>query len=202
MNILITDDHQLFRSAFISLLKTTLNTQTKYYEAKNGIETLKLVQEIKIGLVFLDVSMPQMNGYETCKRIRELPCAPSIIMLTQHYEKATVCHFKELGVSFLTKNAEPGTIDSAISIALKGGQFIEEGLMYSGSQAPASIVISKQEKRIITKLASGLSSKEIAAQLNITTKTVDTYRERLLKKLKVKNVAELISFVFKTGNDQ
>jgi DNA-binding NarL/FixJ family response regulator len=65
-----------------------------------------------------------------------------------------------------------------------------------------SIEMSKQEKNLIVKLTEGLSSKEIAQQMEVTPKTVETYRERLLKKLKVKNVAELISFAFKTGHDK
>jgi DNA-binding NarL/FixJ family response regulator len=202
MTILITDDHRTFRAAMISLLKASLNPDTVYLEAKNGAEALACLQEINVDLVFLDVCMPHMNGYETCKKIVELPNHPPIIVLTGVIEAASVSHFVALGLSFLTKDASIEQINEAIAVTLAGGQFIEPGLMEGNLPNRFSIEMSKQEKNLIVKLTEGLSSKEIAQQMEVTPKTVETYRERLLKKLKVKNVAELISFAFKTGHDK
>jgi len=202
MNILVTDDHQIFRSSFITLLKAIVTTPCQYHEAKNGKEALSLIEQIHFHLVFLDVSMPVMNGYETCKQIIAKPNHPPIIMLTQHSKKIVVSHFRGIGVSFITKNAEVTDITEAISNTLAGKQYIEKSLQPETTTDVNLLDLTPQEKALISKLQSGKSSKEISALLHLTPKTVDTYRERLLRKLKVKNVAELISFVFNTGNDQ
>ena len=174
----------------------------QFYEAKNGMEAIHLIKKMKFDLVFLDVSMPVMNGYETCKEILAMPSPPPLIMLTQHSEYVVVEHFRRFGLSFITKNASVEDIVKAVSITLSGKQFIEGALDQGHERKLTMFNLTDQEKTLIGKLGSGLSSKEIAEQMALKAKTVTTYRERLLKKMKVKNVAEMISLIFRTGNDQ
>jgi DNA-binding NarL/FixJ family response regulator len=198
MKILIVDDHKIFRAAFIRFLSTILNPDDECIEAGNGESALALIHDSVFDVVFLDISMPIMDGYEACKQICKIKDHPSVIMLTQHEEKVTSSYFINKGVSFLTKSADPEEIASAIEFVRTGKQYLQNGFSHTEC-GEINIELSGQEKRLIESLQLGNSSRDIAKQMMLTTKTVDTYRERLLKKTKTKNVAELIAFAFKTG---
>lgn len=197
MRILIADDHRLFRTAFKRLLDSLLSGDYEVREAENGLEVLDLIENYVFDIIFLDVSMPKLNGYETCKRICFQEERPSVIILTQYDDLSTISHFFRLGVSFLTKNASIADIERAIKASLDGIQYIESGLKFE--QKMIQLDLCRHEKSLIQGLKDGKSSKQISQDLNVTTKTVQTYRERLLKKMKVKNAVELIALVFRTG---
>ncbi len=204
MKILIADDHQLFRVAFIRLLKN-IYANCDFYEAANGKETLERLKVLKFDLVFLDVSMPIMDGYEACKFIRQDHPALSIIMLTQFDDHHLIQHFFKMGVhSFLTKDACISDLTSAIDYALRGDFFFPEQIKLiiknlKGKEDQCRLELAPQEKKLIRLLHKGIAIKEVAQQMGLTEKSARTYRERLMKKTKTNNVAQLISFGFKKG---
>jgi DNA-binding NarL/FixJ family response regulator len=204
MKILVVDDHNIFRVSLIGVLKSIYTTYD-FEEAGNGSEALEKLKSSKVDLVFLDVSMPIMNGYEVCKFIRQnYPTLP-IIMLTQFYNNGFIYHFFKMGVqSFLTKEASVSELTSAIDCALRGEFFFPEQIRIiiedgRSQETTGRFELNQQEKRLIQLLHKGITSKDIAHQMGLTIKTVHTYRERLLKKTNSANCAELISFGFRTG---
>jgi two-component system, NarL family, response regulator DegU len=205
MKILVTDDHALFRQAFINMVNTI--TAGVCLEAGNGEEALAVLRTHKIDILFLDVSMPVMNGYDACDRIREKYPQVKIIMLTQFDEKDVISHFIQKGVSaFLTKSSCLEDIECALTKLKNGNTYfpraILEGIQDSFQEVEAHarrVKLSPREKKIIDYLHLGLTSKEIATKIKLNVKTIDGYRERLLTKTQTRNVAELISFAFKRG---
>jgi DNA-binding NarL/FixJ family response regulator len=119
MNILIVDDHRLFRIAIIGLLKTSSIHDCD--EAPNGQEALEKLRKKSFDLVLLDVSMPVMDGFETCKHIVHEYSNLPVIILTQFDSESLIRHFLDLGVhSFLSKGASADELISAIESAKTG----------------------------------------------------------------------------------
>ncbi len=199
--ILLVDDQKVFRTAFLRLLSLIIEPPFDFVEAENGLEALRVMNDGKFDLIFLDVSMPVMNGYDACRKILSLDPRQPVIILTRHNESDVAAYFVSLGVSFITKDASFEEIRDAINAATNGRQYLQALHKTSVHSFLGSkkFELSMQEKKLIQLLQNGHSSKEIAETLNLTTKTVHTYRERLMKKTETKNVAQLISFTLKTG---
>jgi two-component system invasion response regulator UvrY len=206
MKILVVDDHRLFRKAFNRLLKISVEYPVFCDEAQNGLEAIDKLQKEKFDLVFLDVSMPRMDGVETCKHIESIHIKVPIIVLTQFDNENLIIHFFKLGVhSFLTKDASVDELKVAIESAVSGKKYFPPEIdnMIQRKKGELSEVqrveFTCQEKRLIQLLREGLISKEIALKMNLTVNTINTYRDRLLAKTKTSNVAQLISFGFSVG---
>lgn len=202
MHILIADDHQLFRKSLCKLLLSFDEVE----EAANGKEALAVLSTQRIDLIFLDVRMPEMDGFDACKQIfKEHPYA-KVIILTMYDSKPIILHFIQLGVkSFLTKNVDPKEVQIAIREVMKGGCYFPDEILHiiknslSHLNTISNLQLSEKEKNILTFLERGLTSKELAQQMQLSTKTISSYRERLLFKTQTKNVAELISWGYKNG---
>jgi DNA-binding NarL/FixJ family response regulator len=206
MRLLIADDHSIFRKSFINLLRATLTPTPECFEAENGLEALKKVEEKPFDIIFLDVRMPEMNGIDAFKLIKESRPAIPIIILTQFDESALIQHFFKMGAhSFLTKHTDLQEIKMAIDLALKGERYFSTEIqsiidkVAKAKELQQKVELTAQEKRLFGLLCKGYTSKEIAQQMSLAVTTVDTYRERLLKKTRTRNVAQLISFGFKNG---
>jgi DNA-binding NarL/FixJ family response regulator len=203
MKVLIVDDHALFRLAFIQFLKSQMDKKLLCFEAKNGQEALDLVKETKFDLVFLDIGMPVMNGYETIQEMKSMHPLQKIIILTQHFVHYIPSYFTTMGVSFLSKDVDESEMVNAIKSVLEGRQYIQtifrKTVKSRDNVDHRMLEFTIQERKLIQLLGIGRSSKEIANDMGLKPKTIETYRERLFKKTHVKNVAELMSFAFKNG---
>jgi DNA-binding NarL/FixJ family response regulator len=208
MNILVVDDHQIFRKAFIRLLKISVDQGIVCDEAQNGQDAIDQIQNKHFDLVFLDVSMPQMDGVEACRRIREGHPNVAVIMLTQFDNESLIFHFFNIGVqSFLSKDTSVEELKLAIKGVLIGKKYfppvinkiIQKKVCESNTLSIQKIELTFQEKQLLLFLQAGLTSKEAAERMNLTDKTVRTYKERLMEKTNTRNVAELITFGFRNG---
>ncbi|MBI1768665.1 MAG: response regulator transcription factor [Bacteroidetes bacterium] len=208
MDILVVDDQQIFRKAFVRLLKEAVDQGINCDEAQNGYEAIEKMQKIKFDLVFLDVSMPRMDGLEACRHIRtEHPKVP-IIILTQFDNETLIFHFFNIGVhSFLSKDANIDELTAAIDSARREEKYfppwidliIQKKRHELSNNSWQKIELSCQEKRLLQLLQEGHTSKEIALEMNLAVNTIHTYRDRLLEKTRTRNVAQLISFGFRIG---
>ena len=205
MKILLVDDHHLFRKT-LSMLISTFEEITVVEEAANGLEALSILATKNIDMVFLDVCMPVMDGFDCYDKILIKYPETKVVILTEIESKAVILHFIQVGVkSFLTKNTYPAEIQTTIREVMKGDCYFPEAIMstiknslsYPKNHNPLSI--SEKEKTVLSFLESGLSSKEVAQHMKLSTKTVNNYREHLLEKTDSKNVAELISWGYKNG---
>ncbi len=205
MKILLVDDHNLFRKT-LSRLIITFEEVTEVEEAANGLEALEVLARKKIDTVFMDVRMPVMDGFDCCARISTDHPTVNIVILTEIDSRPAMLHFIQSGVKgFLTKNTDPAEIQMAIREIKKGECYFPQDIMCSIKNSlgdlrnDLQLSMSKKERKIMTLLERGLTSKELAQLMQLSTKTVNSYREQLLKKTSTKNVAELISWGYKNG---
>jgi DNA-binding NarL/FixJ family response regulator len=207
MRILIVDDHPVLRKAFARMLELEVVPKPVFVQCGNGKEALTELQKSTFDIVFLDVSMPVMDGYDACKIIRREYPQIAVIMLTQFDKESLFLHFFNLGVhSILTKDIDLSEVLTAIEKIRNGEKYfpvkIEAAIQKERDRNKSdgqSFDLTAQEKRIIQLLKDGQTSKEIAQVLNLTLNTVNTYRDRILEKTKTKNVAELVAFGFQIG---
>src|SRR5690606_36501496 len=201
MTILIADDHPMYRRGLRSAIKS-FGFDGVILEAKNGNEVISYHRQCLIDLYILDHKMPELTGYEAVKIILRSNPKARIILNTMYDEPSLITAYLEEGITgYIDKNSEPEQFEQAIRYALSGwGVYnsLQERNAYS-SLAYAPIQFTKREKQLIELLAQGSTTHDIAQKLDLTFKTVETYRCRLLDKVSVKNTSELLHYVHKNG---
>jgi len=206
IKILLVDDHKIITDGISNLLENESGIQV-IAVAHNGEEALHKITEIEINLVLLDIDMPVMNGIECAEKISEKYPNLNIAMLTMHEEKALIQQFIEMGVKgYFLKTIQKDELIHAIKIIANGGDYFpsdvtkallkKEKINPNVTQSPLLADLSERELEIIKLIAGGLSNKEIADQLFISPRTVDTHRTNLMKKLDIHNIAGLVRFAF------
>ena len=207
ISILIVDDHKLIRESW-SLI---LNTDPRFEvigEISSGEEAITFVSEIMPDIILMDVNMKPMSGFEASKEIRKISPDSKIIGVSIHNMPAYAKKMVNLGAKgYLTKNSSKEEMILAINAVSKGKEYICEEVkgilrkkVLSGDEVkPDLSILSSRELEVINLIRDGLSSKEIALQLNIALKTIEVHRYNILKKLKLKNTASLINFINEHG---
>lgn len=202
MKVLICEDHLLMRRGLLRLLTSLFTPPPVFLEAENGWQTIDLLQQHPdVSVMLLDIQMEELNGIDTLREIRKRGWKTPVIVLTQYDEQALVLHLQELGISgFLHKNSDPAELAAAIRMAVAGGVFYNELLPDQKPHRDArNLNFSARELEIVQLLARGLTSREIASQLNLSTDTVDEHRQRILQKTNTRNVAELVGLAARVG---
>lgn len=206
INVLIVDDHELIRNG----IKSTLKRSDKIVvigEADNGLKALEQIRKKEVNVVLLDISIPELNGIEVAQKIINDKKDIHIIFLTMYdsYEYINKC--LELGVNgYLVKSDIGDELEEAIEKVCAGVKYysmtvhktIMDNYTSSISQREVDkkkneIGLTRREKEVVKLVADGFTSNEIAKYLVVSPRTVDTHRANLMKKLDVKNSAELVS---------
>ena len=202
INVLLADDHSIVRAGLRRIVEES-GDMAVVAEASNGREAIRLVREHRPDVAVIDISMPEIGGLEVIHRLRpEFPGLP-ILILTMHEEQQYAVRVIEAGaMGFITKKSAPEQLVKAIRKVHGGTRFLTEeaaeylALHVAKGQAGKSPLdlLSARELQVLRRLALGHTNREIAQAYNISIKTVDTYRLRLLKKLELRNNAELSRF--------
>lgn len=205
VKILIADDHELILNGITDMLSSV----SKYKivaRVKNGKEAVEKTLEIFPDLIFMDISMPEMNGIEATSIISKTLPSVKIIALTQHEENEYVKQILGAGGSgYLLKNSTKDEFIDAIETVMSGKKYLSKkiseqmiGAMFSNDsekeQVQSDIKLTRREKEIIRKIADEMSNQEIADELFISLRTVETHRRNIMQKLKVKSVVSLIKY--------
>ncbi len=205
IHILIADDHKLFRRSLSSLIRT-FRFPTLFSEASNGEEALGIIASNTIDVVLLDIQMPVLNGMETMKRIRQLVHRPQVLVLTQFDEPCLITYMLRHGANgFLSKDCEPEELSEAILGVTRCGYFLNDMSRVvmqknmTKDQNLPSLEISSRELQVMVLLKEGKSSKEISKKLDLSIRTIESYRKALMKKTHSRNVADIVSLAFRTG---
>jgi DNA-binding NarL/FixJ family response regulator len=200
---LVVDDHSLFRVAFCNLLGDIFVPSPNCDQAINGCEALDKLHSKSYDVLFLDINMPELGGVELFKIMISEGIQIPTIVLSQYVEESLIRFFLQRKCcAYLTKNSEPFQVYEAVSAVLNGCQYVQpEVTCLQEQEASKSILcFTKRETMLLHEISLGLSSKEIAARMGLTQKTIETYRERLLQKTGTKNSAELLSYAFRIGS--
>ncbi|MBN8577392.1 MAG: response regulator transcription factor [Cytophagales bacterium] len=205
IQLAIVDDHEMVRKAFRRLLNLE-NDLEVMLEAENGIDLLQKLPKSNPEIILMDIRMPKMNGIEATDKVLSQYQNIKIIAFTQFDDEQNIIEMYSRGAkAFLCKQCEPEELFKVIRIVHKGGAYltdqnlkiIQSQLKPRSTQSQESscfiFELTAQEMKIIQLLQAGKTSKEIASTLKLTIKTIRTYRERLLKKTKTRNVVELLN---------
>jgi DNA-binding NarL/FixJ family response regulator len=204
LRILVADDHELVRQGMRSILQREAGWQV-CGEATTGREALALAQTLKPDVVVLDIGLPEMNGVEVIRQIRR-DMTTAILVVTMHDADDLVRDAIAAGANGYILKAEAGrTIAHAVRAILARGEYFSDRLRVAGGlqagDGPTSTRrtrkragLTARERQVLQLLAEGRANKEVAARLGITTKTAETHRARIMAKLQLHSMNELVRY--------
>jgi len=205
IRVLIADDHTLVRKGLRQLLLQNRAVGV-VDEAKDGKETIAKVSANPYDVVLLDISFPGRSGIEVLKQIRALrPKLPVLILSMYPEEQYAVRALRAGAAGYLTKESAPDELVEAIQKLARGGKYITaslaDRLAEEVGEAWAEKMpherLSDREYQVMCMIASGKTVKEIGAELNLSVKTISTHRTRILRKMGMKNNAQLTHYAIK-----
>jgi DNA-binding NarL/FixJ family response regulator len=203
-NILLVDDHSIVRQGLKNLIDLEQGLQVSG-EAASGIEAIKMVRANDYDIVVLDISMPDKNGIDTLHDLKHIAPNLPVLILSGYAEEQYALNLMRSGCKgYLSKDADADEIIKAIRTIVNGRRYISAELadlmteeLSHPSEKQLHEALSRREFQIFLKLAGGQSPTDIAAELNISVKTVSTYRTRILEKMSLKTNADLIYYAIK-----
>ena len=208
IRVLLADDHSIVRAGLCRIVEESDEMEV-VAEAASGSEAIQKAREIDVDVAVIDISMPGLDGLEVADRIRsEFAENLPVIMLTMHEEDQYVVRAIEAGAKgYITKRSAPEKLVEAISKVYGGGRYFSaratEALalhVAKGDQVKSPLdLLSTRELQVLRRLAMGHTNREIASTYSISVKTVDTYRLRILKKLNLRNNADLSRFAIQNN---
>lgn len=206
--VLLADDHAVLRSG-LRLLLTSQNEYEVVGEASSGKETLSLAEQLQPDLILLDLSMPFLGGLEALPALRKLVPSTRILILTMHDDPQYLRQALKNGASgYVLKKAADAELLSAMRAVLRGEVYVHPSMtrVLLEDILPASPLgedawndLSEREQEVLKMVALGHTSAEIASQLNLSAKTVETYRARGMEKLGLRTRAALVKFALQEG---
>jgi DNA-binding NarL/FixJ family response regulator len=203
--VLIVDDHKLFRKG-LRLLVETLDQFEVSGEASNGIEFLEFIDHFQPDVVFLDIAMPEMDGIEAARIALARYPDLRIITLSMFGEQDYYFKMVDAGVrGFLLKNSDVTEVKHALQAIVEGGNYFSHellmNLVHSLKNAPEESTpnspLSDREKEIVLLICKGFSTQEIADDLCLSKRTVDSHRANILAKTGCRNTASLVVYAIR-----
>jgi two-component system, NarL family, invasion response regulator UvrY len=204
IDVLIADDHPLIRKGFRQILAEASGMYTPH-EACTGQEVLDRTDEKHFDIVLLDITFPDMNGLGVLKELkRKHPLIPVLIISIHPEEQYAVSAMKAGAQGYLTKGSAPEELLKAIEKVTGGGKWITTTLAeklssFLGEDEPTLLhdSLTTREFQVLCMIASGMTTNAIAVKLFLSNKTIFYYRDRIIKKLNVKNTSELILYALR-----
>ncbi|MDT8398775.1 MAG: response regulator transcription factor [Pseudomonadales bacterium] len=206
INILIADDHAIVRQGLSRVISLAEDIKVRA-EAADGWELLERLRKGGIDLVLTDMSMPGPSGVELIKRIRARSARLPVLILSMHSESQIAARAIKAGASgYLTKDSDPAMLLAAIRECAGGGHYIEPriaSLLVFNNGASAGgeehKLLTEREFQIFLLLAKGRGVNEIAGELGISAKTVSTHKFRLMQKMNLDSLSELVRYAIRQG---
>jgi len=209
MKILIADDHGIVRQGLKSLLETRLNLEV-VGEAEDGMAAVKMVKALQPDVVIMDITMPQLNGVEATRMIHQDHPNIKIVALSMHPEKHIVKEILEAGASaYVLKSYLFDEISRALEAVCADQRYLSPSItdvivedyvrQPEAGKAEGLPRLTARDRQIIQMLAEGKSVKQIALALHISPKTADASRRKILQKLGVTNIADLVKYAVREG---
>ena len=204
-SILVVEDHTIYREAIVEILNKT-NLTNGVDEAENGKVALEKIESKQYDIVFLDIEMPELNGIETSKIIKEKYPEIKIIILTSHQYNSKVIELIDMGISaYLLKNTDKQELINAIEKVIDGDLYLSKDvydvyakhLIYNTPKSENDYHLTEREIEIIKLLCQQFSANEIAEKLFISEQTVKNHRYRIMKKLDTNSVIGIVVFAIR-----
>ena len=207
--ILLCDDHPIVRDG----LRTLLNSQDDFQlvgEAADGLTAVELAKQLQPDVVVMDMSLPKLNGALATQQIKAVCPQTQVIALTVHDDKSYLRQFLEAGAAgYVLKSTASSELIEAIRMVASGQNYLDPAMNQAivsrlvrrprSSELAGGAPLSEREEQVVQLLAQGFTNKEIAKQLTVSVKTVETYKSRALEKLDLRSRADLVRYAVQKG---
>lgn len=207
VKILVVDDHPMLRGGIISLLEKVSNLEV-VSEAKNGKEAIECIRFLKPDVVLMDINMDGKLDVTTTEFIKVNWPDVKVLAFSMHHEVQVIRRMLKAGASgYLLKSASHQEVVKAINAVMAGETYysqdvlevITQSVTSNGEDKAADISLSNREKEVLFYVAKEYTNQEIADEIHISLRTVETHKRNLIKKLRVKNVVGLVRFAIEQG---
>jgi DNA-binding NarL/FixJ family response regulator len=201
IRVVLADDHALVRAGIRALLERIQGVEV-LAEAGDGKQALELIRTLQPDVVLLDIAMPQLSGLEV---LREASAAyPDVrsIILTVHETEEYAAHALRSGAAgFLPKSAASAELELALRTVMRGERYLSPQSERADSLSPRPQIteLTPRQSEVLTMIAKGQSTKDIARTLDISVKTVETHRAQLMERLQIYDVASLVKYAIRIG---
>jgi DNA-binding NarL/FixJ family response regulator len=207
LKVIIAEDHTLVREGFRSLLNDIDGVEV-VAEAGDGRTALELTNKHKPDLILMDIAMPEMNGLEATAHVtKEFPDIHVIILSMYSTEEYVLQALRAGASAYLLKNADGTELETAIRAVQRGETYLSQAISEhvaayirrAGSETSPLERLTLRQREILQLIAEGYSTKNIAAKLHLSEKTVETHRANLMKQLEIYDIPSLVRFAIRTG---
>jgi DNA-binding NarL/FixJ family response regulator len=207
LRILLADDHKMVREGLRLLIDGQPDMRV-VGEAANGREVIFKARELKPDVVVMDLSMPELNGLQATEKLKAESPGIKVVALTANEDESYLSQLCKVGaVGYVLKRSAGDELVKAIGVVSEGGVYFEPALaskalarQLSGGKTEAGAVeLSEREKEVLVSLAWGYSNKEIAGQLGLSVKTVETYKVRIGEKLGLRSRTKMVQYALRQG---
>ena len=206
--IVVADDHPIVREGLRKLLELREDFQV-VGEASDGVEAVRVVLEMRPDVALMDINMPGTSGVEATRLLGEHGASTKVLVLSMLDGRSQVEDVLRAGAAgYVVKSAPPEDLFAAIDAVRAGRSYLSGSLAQQVVQAIASpaerersglAALTEREREVLALIAEGRSSKEIAAALGVSLKTIDSHRSNLMEKLDIHKVAGLVRFAIRSG---
>ncbi len=204
IRILIADDHEIVRRGLRTLLEGETGC-TVVGEASNGAQAVELAMELKPDLALLDVDMPELNGLEATRRIRDALPQTEVLVLSVHDSEYVARQIMACGArGYIVKSDAGSELIAAVESVIRRKPFVSSTISQShgfGSPSSAASIVdlTARERETAQLLAEGFSNKEIATRLDISVKTAETHRTNVMRKIGAHSLADVVRYAIRNG---
>jgi|SRR5262245_12920781 len=208
--VLIAEDHRMMREGLRTLLEEKLGYDC-VAEASDGHEAVQKAREFRPDIVIMDIVMPNLNGIEATRQIKSEQPQIEVVVLSMHATRNYVLQVLQAGASaYLLKDSALEDLAAALASVSKGGMYLSPAISTAAALkneavglAPKNIVdvqkLTRRELQVLQLIADGKSTKEIAAILEVSVKTIETHRKQIMDKLGIRTTAGLTKFCIREG---
>jgi len=204
-SILLADDHVVLREGLRRLLE-----QTDRYDVvagvSDGAEAVRLARQLRPDIVLMDILMPGLSGLDATREIRDASAGTRVLILSVHESPQYVEDAMRSGAAgYVVKTAELTELVQAIDTVLAGRTYVSPAIAehlvtaLEASEPPPHSLLTPREREVLLLVANGASSKEIAARLGVSPRTVESHRARIMQKLGIHKAPELVRFAIREG---
>ncbi|MBM4274978.1 MAG: response regulator transcription factor [Deltaproteobacteria bacterium] len=209
IKIILADDHQIVRRGLRTLLAGEPDMKV-LAEADNGRTALQLVKKLHPDVIIMDISMPDLNGMEAARQIRDECPGVKVIALSMHSDSLFVLNMLKAGASgYLLKDCALEELVKAVRLVVKDKTYLSPGVSdivikdfisgWTSTGASAFSILSNREREVLQLLAEGQSTNQIAHTLCVSVKTVEAHRKAIMNKLGIRSIAELTKYAIRQG---
>lgn len=206
IRVVVVEDHHLVRQGIIKLLESA-NDLDVVGEADEGAQAISLAKSLRPDVMILDLTMPQMDGFQTLAEIRRLELRPQIVILSMHADPGMIRQALQGGaVGYVIKQSVAEELIAAVRAAKNGSIYLSSGI--SGviannffTESPKNLLdrLSPREREVVRGIVEGYSTRQIAESLRTSVKTVEKQRRDAMRKLEVDNLASLVRVSLELG---